>query len=88
MVDFGSAICQYSTMNDTEMLKQNLVDKRLTLASLMFNASSSMSEDEIAVMKADCQRLHLFANNEDLEGALQETDKMIEELKRKTNNDG
>ena len=50
-------------MNDTEMLKQNLVDKRLTLASLMFNASSSMSEDEIAVMKADCQRLHLFANN-------------------------
>lgn len=76
-------------MKDTETLKQNLVDKRLTLASLMFNASSSMTEDEIASMKADCQRMHLFANNGNLEDAMQATDEMIEELqKKRSNNDG
>ena len=57
MVDFETAICQYSTMNDTEILKQNLVDKRLTLASLMFNAASSMTEEEIEAMKAALLKL-------------------------------
>ena len=86
MVDFETAICQYSTMNDTEILKQNLVDKRLTLASLMFNAASSMTEEEIEAMKADCSRLHLFAMNGDLEGALKGTDELIEQI-NKANND-
>ena len=34
-------------MNQTEMLKQNIVDKRLTLATLMYNASSQMTKEEV-----------------------------------------
>lgn len=87
MIDFDSPICQYRTMNDTEMLKQNIVDKRLTLATLMYNASSQMTEEEVEAMKADCQRLHLFAMNGDLQGALEGTQKLIEQIQDKTNNE-
>lgn len=87
MIDFDPPICQYSTMNDTEMLKQNIVDKRLTLATLMYNASSQMTEEEVEAMKADCQRLHLFAMNGDLQGALEGTQKLIEQIQGKTNNE-
>ncbi len=87
MIDFDPPICQYSTMNDTEMLKQNIVDKRLTLATLMYNASSQMTKEEIEAMKADCQRLHLFAMNGDLQGALDGTQQLIEQIQDKTNNE-
>jgi len=87
LIDFDPPICQYSTMNDTEMLKQNIVDKRLTLATLMYNASSQMTKEEIEAMKADCQRLHLFAMNGDLQGALDGTQQLIEQIQDKTNNE-
>jgi len=87
LIDFESPICQYSTMNNKEMLKQNIVDKRLTLATLMYNASSKMNEEEIEEMKSDCQRLHLFAMNGDLQGALEGTEKLIEQIQNKTNNE-
>ena len=87
MIDFDPPICQYSTMNDTEMLKQNIVDKRLTLATLMYNASSQMTKEEVEAMKADCQRLHLFAMNGDLQGALEGTQKLIDQIQDKTNNE-
>lgn len=87
MIDFDPPICQYSTMNDTEMLKQNIVDKRLTLATLMYNASSQMTKEEVEAMKADCQRLHLFAMNGDLQGALDGTQQLIEQIQDKTNNE-
>ena len=87
MIDFDPPICQYSTMNDTEMLKQNIVDKRLTLATLMYNASSQMTKEEVEAMKADCQRLHLFAMNGDLRGALEGTQKLIDQIQDKTNNE-
>lgn len=74
-------------MNNKEMLKQNIVDKRLTLATLMYNASSKMNEEEIEEMKSDCQRLHLFAMNGDLQGALEGTEKLIEQIQNKTNNE-
>ena len=83
LIDFEPCICQYSTMNDTEMLKQHIVDKRLTLATLMYNASSQMSKEEIEAMKADCQRLHLYANNGDLQGALEGTDQLIEQIQER-----
>jgi hypothetical protein len=74
-------------MNNKEMLKQNIVDKRLTLATLMYNASSKMNEEEIEEMKSDCQRLHLFAMNGDLQGALEGTEKLIKQIQNKTNNE-
>ena len=75
-------------MNDTEMLKQNIVDSRLTLATLMHNASSEMTNEEIEAMKADCQRLHLHANNGDLKGALDATNELIQQIQHRLNNDG
>ena len=87
MIDFDPPICQYSTMNDTEMLKQNIVDKRLTLATLMYNASQEMTEEEVNAMKADCQRLHLFALNGDLQGALDGTQQLIDQIQDRFNNE-
>lgn len=74
-------------MNQTEMLKQNIVDRRMTLATLMYNASSNMTEEETEAMKADCQRLHLFAMNGDLQGALDGTDQLINQIQDKINNE-
>ena len=74
-------------MNDTEMLKQNIVDKRLTLATLMYNASQEMTEEEVNAMKADCQRLHLFALNGDLQGALDGTQQLIDQIQDRFNNE-
>ena len=73
-------------MNNTEMLKQNIVDKRLTLATLMYNASQEMTEEEVDAMKADCQRLHLFAMNGDLQGALDGTQQLIDQVQERLNN--
>ena len=73
-------------MNNTEMLKQNIVDKRLTLATLMYNASQEMTEEEVDAMKADCQRLHLFAMNGDLQGALDGTQQLIAQVQERLNN--
>ncbi len=87
MIDFQPSICQYSTMNNTEMLKQNIVDKRLTLATLMYNASQEMTEEEVDAMKADCQRLHLFALNGDLQGALDGTQQLIDQIQDRFNNE-
>lgn len=84
-------------MNNTEMLKQNIVDKRLTLATLMYNASAQMTKEEVEAMKSDCQRLHLFATNGDLQGALDGTQQLIDQIQERTglkvelnkdNNDG
>ena len=86
MIDFEPPVCQYSTMNNTEMLKQNIVDKRLTLATLMYNASQEMTEEEVDAMKADCQRLHLFAMNGDLQGALDGTQQLIDQVQERLNN--
>ena len=86
MIDFEPPMCQYSTMNNTEMLKQNIVDKRLTLATLMYNASSNMTEEEVEAMKADCQRLHLFAMNGDFQGALDGTEQLINQIQERLNN--
>ena len=86
MIDFEPPMCQYSTMNNTEMLKQNIVDKRLTLATLMYNASSNMTEEEVEAMKADCQRLHLFAMNGDFQGALEGTQQLIDQVQERLNN--
>lgn len=72
-------------MKDQELLKQNIVDKRLVLAGLMYNASHDMTEEGIDAMKADLRRIHLFANNGDLQGALDQTEQMIQELKHKRN---
>jgi len=74
-------------MNNTEMLKQNIVDKRLTLATLMYNASEGMTEEEVEAMKADCQRLHLFAVNGDLQGALEGTQQLIDQVQDKIDNE-
>lgn len=74
-------------MKDQELLKQNIVDKRLVLAGLMYNASQDMTEEGIDAMQADLQRIHLFANNGDLQGALDQTEKMIQELKHQINKD-
>jgi len=74
-------------MNNTEMLKQNIVDKRLTLATLMYNASQEMTEEEVDAMKADCQRLHLFALNGDLQGALDGTQQLIDQIQDRFNNE-
>ena len=74
-------------MNDKEVLKQNIVDKRLTLATLMYNASEEMTNEEVEAMKADCQRLHLFAVNGDLQGALDGTDQLINQIQDKLNNE-
>ena len=74
-------------MNNTEMLKQNIVDKRLTLATLMYNASQEMTEEEVNAMKADCQRLHLFALNGDLQGALDGTQQLIDQIQDRFNNE-
>ena len=87
MIDFDPSICQYSTMNNTEMLKQNIVDKRLTLATLMYNASQEMTKEEVEAMKADCQRLHLFAMNGDLEGALEGTQQLIDQVQNRIDNE-
>ena len=87
LVDFQPPLCQYSTMNDTEMLKQNIVDKRLTLATLMYNASSEMTKEEVEAMKADCPRLHLFAMNGDFQGALDGTQELIDQIQGKLNNE-
>ena len=87
MIDFDPPICQYSTMNNTEMLKQNIVDKRLTLATLMYNASEGMTEEEVEAMKADCRRLHLFAVNGDLQGALEGTQQLIDQVQDKIDNE-
>ena len=73
-------------MNNTEMLKQNIVDKRLTLATLMYNASQEMTEEEVDAMKADCQRLHLFALNGDLQGALDGTQQLIDQIQDRFSN--
>ena len=73
-------------MNNTEMLKQNIVDKRLTLATLMYNASSNMTEEAVEAMKADCQRLHLFAMNGDFQGALEGTQQLIDQVQERLNN--
>jgi len=86
LIDFEPPMCQYSTMNNTEMLKQNIVDKRLTLATLMYNASSNMTEEEVEAMKADCQRLHLFAMNGDFQGALDGTEQLINQIQERLNN--
>jgi len=86
LIDFDLPICQYNIMNDTEMLKQNIVDKRLTLATLMYNASSQMNKEEVEAMKADCQRLHLFAINGDLQGALDGTQELIDQIQDRKNN--
>jgi len=69
------------------MLKQNIVDKRLTLATLMYNASQEMTEEEVNAMKADCQRLHLFALNGDLQGALDGTQQLIDQIQDRFNNE-
>ena len=69
------------------MLKQNIVDKRLTLATLMYNASQEMTEEEVDAMKADCQRLHLFALNGDLQGALDGTQQLIDQIQDRFNNE-
>ena len=74
-------------MNNTEMLKQNIVDKRLTLATLMYNASQEMTKEEVEAMKADCQRLHLFAMNGDLEGALEGTQQLIDQVQNRIDNE-
>jgi hypothetical protein len=74
-------------MNDTEMLKQNIVDKRLTLATLMYNASAGMTEEEVEAMKADCQRLHLFAVNGDFQGALEGTQQLIDQVQDRIDNE-
>jgi hypothetical protein len=74
-------------MNNLEVLKQNIVDKRLTLATLMHNASSSMTKEEVEAMKSDCQRLHLFAMNGDLQGALDGTEQLIQQIKENSNNE-
>jgi len=74
-------------MNNTEMLKQNIVDKRLTLATLMYNASQEMTKEEVEAMKADCQRLHLFAMNGDLEGALEGTQQLIDQVQDRMDNE-
>ena len=66
------------------MLKQNIVDKRLTLATLMYNASAEMNKEEVDAMKADCQRLHLFAMNGDLQGALDGTQELIDQIQKQT----
>ena len=87
MIDFQPSTCQYSSMNDKEVLKQNIVDKRLTLATLMYNASEEMTNEEVEAMKADCQRLHLFAVNGDLQGALDGTDQLINQIQDKLNNE-
>ena len=68
------------------MLKQNIVDKRLTLATLMYNASQEMTEEEVDAMKADCQRLHLFALNGDLQGALDGTQQLIDQIQDRFSN--
>jgi len=74
-------------MNDKEVLKQNIVDKRLTLATLMYNASEEMTNEEVEAMKSDCQRLHLFAVNGDLQGALDGTDQLISQIQDRLNNE-
>ena len=74
-------------MNDKEMLKQNIVEKRLTLAMLMYNASSEMTEEEVSAMNTDCQRLHLFATNGDFEGALKGTEQLIQQMQQKLNDE-
>jgi|TARA_B110000495_G_C22562293_1_gene339213 hypothetical protein len=74
-------------MNNTEMLKQNIVDKRLTLATLMHNASSEMSKEETEAMMSDCKRLHLFAMNGDFQGALDGTDQLINQIQERLNNE-
>ena len=74
-------------MNNTEMLKQNIVDKRLTLATLMYNAAQEMTEEEVDAMKADSQRLHLFALNRDLQGALDGTQQLIDQIQDRFNNE-
>ena len=87
MIDFQPSTCQYSSMNDKEVLKQNIVDKRLTLATLMYNASEEMTNEEVEAMKSDCQRLHLFAVNGDLQGALDGTDQLISQIQDRLNNE-
>ena len=77
----------HSSMNDKEVLKQNIVDKRLTLATLMYNASEEMTNEEVEAMKSDCQRLHLFAVNGDLQGALDGTDQLISQIQDRLNNE-
>jgi hypothetical protein len=74
-------------MNNTEMIKQNIVEKRLTLAMLMHNASSKMTKDEVEAMQSDCQRLHLFATNGDFKGALEGTERLIKQIQHRVSND-
>lgn len=74
-------------MKDQELLKQNIVDRRLVLAGLMYNASQDMTEEGVDSMQADLRRIHLFANNGDLQGALDQTEQMIQDLSHQINTD-
>ena len=53
----------------------------------MHNASSIMSESEADAMKADCQRLHLYAQNGDLQGALEGTEELIRQIEQRMQSD-
>lgn len=65
-------------MENQEMLKQNLVDKRLTLASLMFNASSVMEDEELEEMRELVRQMHQQPLS--LEEVSDQTDDLIQQL--------
>ena len=57
-------------MNDKEMLKQDLMDKRMTLAMLLFNNEDSLSDEEKLEVDISIRNSHLHARNENLELAM------------------
>ncbi len=57
-------------MNDKEMLKQNLMDRRMTLAMLLFNNEDSLSTEEKLEVDISIRNSHLHARNENLELAM------------------
>ena len=70
-------------MNNQEMLKYRLLDRRFALASWLFNVEDSLSEAEHSEIDNKIESSLAFAKGEQIEDAIKEVDsaiKYIEEI--------
>lgn len=67
-------------MENKEMLKKQIMNQRIVLAMLLANARQVMGDSAFRDVESKVRRLHLYDNNNDLEGSLQATEVLITEL--------